>query len=122
MVCSLDQLFDHRLELVVLMRRDRGRAADDERRPRLVDQNGIDLVDDGKIIAPLNLLVLARGHAVVAQIIEAEFAIGAVGDVAIVLRPAVGWATDRAGCSQPLARGICKSRPSTRRRGEPDNR
>ena len=68
------QLLDQRLALVVLMRRDRGRAADDERRARFVDQDGVDFVDDREVVAALHLLLARGGHAVVAQVIEAELA------------------------------------------------
>ena len=69
-----------------------GRAGDDQRRPRLVDQDVVDLVDDREAVvvrlavvglaatAVLELLLQALGH-VVAQIVEAELGVGAVGDV-----------------------------------------
>ncbi len=41
-------------------------------------------------MAALHLFLAARGHAVVAQVIEAELGVGAVGDVAIVLRAPFG--------------------------------
>ncbi len=63
----------------------RCRPADDERRPRFVDQDGIDFIDDRVGIAALDLLFARRGHAVVAQIIETELAVRAVGDVHRVL-------------------------------------
>jgi hypothetical protein len=57
-----------------------GRAADDQRRARLVDQDRVDLVDD-----PVEQLALhARLHVVdhvVAQVVEAVFVVGPVGDV-----------------------------------------
>ena len=58
-------------------------ARDDERRAGLVDQDGVDLVDDGKGVAPLDHVVQAPGH-VVTQVVEAELGVGAVGDVAVV--------------------------------------
>ena len=64
---------------------DRGGAGDDERGAGLVDEDGIDLVDDGVVIAALDLGGLALGHAVVAEVIEAELGVGAVGDVAVIL-------------------------------------
>ena len=79
------QLFDQRFPLVVLMRRNCRRPADDERRARFVDQDRIDFVDDGVIVTALDLLFARRRHAVVAQIIETEFAVRSVGDVARVL-------------------------------------
>ena len=79
------QLIDQRLEPIVLMGRDRGRAADDERRARFVDQDGIDFVDDRVVIAALHLLFARGGHAVVAQVIETELGVRPVGDVHGVL-------------------------------------
>ena len=69
-----------------------GRAGDDQRRTRLVDQDVVDLVDDREVCgtatpssgfgaaAVLDLLLERRGH-VVAQVVEAELGVGAVGDV-----------------------------------------
>ena len=57
-----------------------GRAGDDERRPRLVDQDRVDLVDDREVVAALHALVDRPGH-VVAQVVEAELVVGPVGDV-----------------------------------------
>ena len=92
-----DELLDERLEAVVLVGRDRRRAADDERRAGFVDEDRVHFVDDGVVMRALDLLVATRGHAVVAQVIEAELAVRAVGDVA--LRTARGGhpAADRAG-------------------------
>ena len=56
------------------------RAGDDQRRPRLVHQDGIDLVDDGEFVPALHHLRDVVFH-VVAQVVEAEFVVGAVGDV-----------------------------------------
>ena len=58
-----------------------GRAADDERRAGLVDEDGVHLVDDCVVLAALDFLFERESH-VVAQIVEAEFVVGAVGDVA----------------------------------------
>ena len=69
-----------------------GRAGDDQRRTRLVDQNVVDLIDDRKVVhcdrptvladpaTVLNLLLKRLCH-VVAQIIEAELGVRAVCDV-----------------------------------------
>ena len=81
-----DERLDERLPLAILLVVSvDGRAADDERRARFVNQDGVHFVHDGEIMAALDLFFLARGHAVVAQIIEAELGVRAVGDVAIVL-------------------------------------
>ena len=55
-------------------------AGDDERRARLIDQNGVDLVDDGKGMSALDEFACVDGH-VIAQVIKAHFVIRAVGDV-----------------------------------------
>ena len=81
-----DERFHGRLPLrVLLVKRVHRRAADDERRARFINQDRIHFVHDGEIMAALDLLLLARGHAVVAQIIEAELGVRAVGDVAGIL-------------------------------------
>ena len=58
-------------------------TADDERRARLVDEDRVDLVDDGEVVAALHALLDGAGH-VVAEVVEAELVVGAVGDVAAV--------------------------------------
>ena len=55
-------------------------AGDDERRARLIDQNGVDLVDDGEGMSALDELACVDGH-VIAQVVKAHFVIRAVGDV-----------------------------------------
>ncbi len=57
-----------------------GRAGDDERCPSFVDQDRIDFVDDGVVVAALHAILDVELH-VVAQVVEAEFVVGAVGDV-----------------------------------------
>ena len=64
-------------------------ARDDERRPRLVDQDRVDLVDDRVPVAALDGLGELDRH-VVAQVVEAELGVRAVGDVAGVGGAAVG--------------------------------
>ncbi len=61
----------------------RRRAGDDQRRPRFVDEDVVHLVDDGVVQAALDKLVLADGH-VVAQVVEAELAADAIGDVGLI--------------------------------------
>ena len=60
-----------------------GRAGDDQRRPGFVDQDRVHLVDDCEIERPLDHLVAAVFH-VVAQVIEAQFVVRRIGDVAVV--------------------------------------
>jgi len=57
-----------------------GRAGDDQRGAGLVDQDGVDLVDDRVVVAPLHAVVQRERH-IVAQVVEAELVVGAVGDV-----------------------------------------
>ena len=82
-------------------------TGDDQRRPRLVDQNVVHLVDDGEVQRALRLLIplvvavvaVGRRTHVVAQIVEPELVVRAVGDVAVVgLLPVGGLhvALDRA--------------------------
>ena len=79
-------------ELQVEVGRLLGRAGDDQRRARLVDEDVVDLVDDREVVrrqrvavlveapAVLDLLLERRRH-VVAQVVEAELGVRAVGDV-----------------------------------------
>ena len=76
-----DQLDDLAVELgVLVVALVPHRAGDDERRPRLVDQDRVHLVDDRVGVLPLDPLV-QREHHVVAQVVEPELVVGAVGDV-----------------------------------------
>ncbi|MGY2930905.1 hypothetical protein ACVWZ6_000507 [Bradyrhizobium sp. GM6.1] len=65
------------------------RAGDDQRRARFVDQDGVDFVDDRVEVRPLDHVLEPVLH-VVAQIVEAVFVVGAVGDVAGIGRLALG--------------------------------
>ena len=60
-----------------------GGAADYERRPSLVDENVVHLVNDGVGKVTLHPFG-AFSHHVVAEIVEAELVVGAVGDVGLV--------------------------------------
>ena len=57
------------------------RSRNDQRSARLVNQDGIDLIDNGEGMAALHHFGEFVFH-IVAQIIEAVFIVGAVGDVA----------------------------------------
>ena len=63
-------------------------SADDQRGPRFVDEDGVDLVDDGEVVAALDEFFVGPRH-VVAQVVEAKFVVGAVRDVAGIRRPAL---------------------------------
>ena len=80
-------------------------ARDDQRRPRFVDQDEVDLVDDRVPQFALDQ-VLAADHHVVAQVVEPELVVGAVRDVGEVrLAPGRGTEVHDAG----------------RRRGDPES-
>ena len=79
-------------EALVVVSRLLGRAGDDQRRARLVDEDVVDLVDDREVVAGERLavvvvaaavldLLVQRGRHVVAQVVEAELGVGAVRDV-----------------------------------------
>ena len=71
---------DHLVDGEVQVGRILGGSGDDQRRARLVDEDAVDLVDDGEVVLALDHLVQHELH-VVAQVIEAEFVVGAVGHV-----------------------------------------
>ncbi|CAB4675960.1 unannotated protein [freshwater metagenome] len=66
------------------------RAADDQRRASLVNQDGVNFVDHRKVVTALHKLLTAPRH-VVAQVVEPEFIIGAIGDVTVVLDSTLSW-------------------------------
>ncbi len=66
----------------------RGGAGDDERGAGLVDEDRVDLVDDGEVVAALDEVV-GRPRHVVAQVVEAELVVRAVRDVLRVLLAAL---------------------------------
>ena len=74
------QVRDDLVGLVVLVGRFLAGAGNDQRRAGFVDQDRIDFVDDGEVVAALHAVLQVELH-VVAQVIEAELVIGAVGDV-----------------------------------------
>ena len=82
-VAPLAQLLGELGELVVAVGRLLGRAGDDQRGARLVDQDVVDLVHDGEVERPLHRLGDVHHH-VVAQVVEAELVIRAVEDVGLV--------------------------------------
>ena len=69
------------VDLVVEVVRFFGRARDDERRARFVDENAVDFVDDREVVPALHHARQVELH-VVTQVVEAELVVGAVGDVA----------------------------------------
>ena len=78
-----------RFHLVVLLDAVLHGPRNDEGRARLVDQDRVDLVDDGVMVAPLDA-VLPMSRHVVAQVVEAELVVRAVGDVTGIGGSALG--------------------------------
>ena len=78
---SRHELIDAHIELSALF----GRAGDDQRRAGLVDQNRVHFVDD-RVSEPALRAILQPEREVVAQIVEAEFVVRAVGDVRTIGR------------------------------------
>ena len=68
------------VDFVVEIGRLFGRTRNDERRPRLVDEDAVHLVDDREVVPALHVVRELELH-VVAQVVEAELVVGAVGDV-----------------------------------------
>ena len=69
-----------------------GGSADNERSPRVVNQDGVDFVDDGVVVAALHELGGFARH-VVAQVVKTEFVVGSegnVGQVGLAARFGVG--------------------------------
>ena len=63
-------------------------AGDDQRRPRLIDEDRVDLIHNGVGVAPLHHVLGVHRH-VVAEVVEPELVVGAVGDVRCILRAAL---------------------------------
>ena len=74
-------------------------TGDDQRGPGLVDEDGVDLVDDGVHVAPLHL-VQGGGRHVVPQVVEADLVVRAVRDVAAVVEPLLGRRLPESGDHQ----------------------
>ena len=91
------------------------RAGDDQRRARLVDQDRVHLVDDGEDVPALDHVLQPVLH-VVAQIVEAELVVGAVGDVAVVFLLALLVVEAVHDHADGEAEELVDLRPSTRRR------
>ena len=97
---ALDQVGDDAVAAVVDVGVLLGGPGDDQRRAGLVDQDRVDLVDDREDVAALDHVLELELH-VVAQVVEAELVVRAVGDVAgvgrlaLVVEQAVLDAADR---------------------------
>ena len=77
------QLRDYPIDLLVNLRCILHTAGYDQGRSRLIDQDGVHLVDNGIVQQPLDLLFQAKGN-VVTKIIESKLIVGAVGDIGLV--------------------------------------
>jgi len=86
---TLGEPRDDDVDLVVEIDRNLRRTGDNERRPRLVNQDRVHLVDDRVDVLPLHHPFEIELH-VVAQVVEAELVVGAVGDVGSVRFLALG--------------------------------
>ncbi len=77
------------VDLVVKLRRFLGGPGDDQWCPRLIDEDAVDFVDDREVVSALDVVRQLELH-VVAQVVESELVVGAVGDVGGVGDLAVG--------------------------------
>ena len=59
------------------------RSGYDQRGTGIVDQHGVNLIDDGVMVLPLHKVVHIDGH-IVPKVIETELVVGTEGDVAVV--------------------------------------
>ena len=100
------------VDLVVELGRFFRRTGDDERRARFVDEDAVDLVHDREVVPALHVVRELELH-VVAEVVEPELVVGAVGDVAgvgdlplgvveIVLDDADGHAEEAVDAAHPL--------------------
>src|SRR5699024_7260695 len=82
---SADQRLNPGVELLIFLRFSvfGHRAGDDERRTSLVNQNGVKLINDSKVMVTLYQLV-GIGYHIVAQIVETKLVVGAIGNVGAV--------------------------------------
>ena len=88
-VLALLQVADGLRHDAVVVRRLRAGTRDDERRARLVDEDGVHLVDDRIVQVTLHHLALGEHH-VVAQIVKAELVVRAERHVGGIRRLALG--------------------------------
>ena len=72
----------------IFIRRLVRRPGDNQRRPRLVDQDRVHFVHDGVVVPALHAIFYLELH-VVAQVVEAELVVGSVSDVRGVSGPAL---------------------------------
>ena len=120
-VLALLQARNDLREVVVELGRLLRRAADDQRRARFVDEDRVDFVDEREVQLALHQIFDLPRH-VVAQVIEADFVVRDVGDVAGVLRAAFGRIEPVLNDADGQTRGTDRAAPSTPRRAARDSR
>ena len=97
----LNQLGNDLVDLEVLVRGFFRRPGNNQRRARFVDQDRVDFVHDGELVAALHATRQVVLH-VVAQIIESEFVVRAVRQVRAIRRAPSARHPDRARSRPPL--------------------
>ncbi len=83
LIILLGQLLHDRIDRDIQFRLVVGRAGDNQRRARLVDQDRIHLIDDRIVERPLDHRRAFIFH-IVAQIVEAQLIVGRIGDVGTI--------------------------------------
>ena len=76
----LSQFGDQQINLLVQITAVLRRTRDDQRRARLINQDAVHLVHDGKVVPPLRHFFQTAFH-VVAQIVKAQLVVGGMGDI-----------------------------------------
>ncbi|OPZ82302.1 MAG: hypothetical protein BWY77_00236 [bacterium ADurb.Bin431] len=104
---------DDRLEFVIDIAGRPDRAGDDQRGAGFVDEDAVDFVDDGIVEPALNDIPDISSH-VVAQIVEAELIVGAVGYIGIVgITPFFGGHLAMQGGGGEAEKGVDFAHPFT---------
>ena len=80
---ALLKLGNDSIDLVILVGRFFAGSGNDKRGAGFVNEDGINFVDDGEVVATLHAVLDVEFH-VVAQVVEAELVVGAVGNVGSV--------------------------------------
>src|SRR5210317_1196055 len=82
--------------------RDIGRSGNDKRCPCLINEDGVNLINYGKVKIPLTIILDVKLH-IVAQVIKTKLVVGAVGHVSIIslLALLVVHAMNDSACGKP---------------------
>ena len=118
---AANQLRDDLDRLVIQVGRFFARTRDNQRRTSFVDQDRVDFVDDGEIMAALLDAIFQPELHVVAKVVEAELVVRAVRDVGHVGLPAL-FVIEIVNNDAYVRPRNGRAGPSTRRRGGPDSR